>query len=41
VSSVVEKLDVTSQKIEDLNCTTVKVENPTLMQFLYSVFSKE
>jgi hypothetical protein len=41
VNSVLEKLDATSQKSEDLNCTTVKVENPTLMQSLYSIFSKE
>jgi len=41
VSSVLEKLDATSQKSEDLNCTTVKVEKPTLMQSLYTVFSKE
>lgn len=41
VSSVLEKLDATSQKSEDLNCTIVKAENPTLMQSLYSVFSKE
>jgi hypothetical protein len=41
VSGVLEKLVATSQKSEDLNCTTVKFENPTLMQSLYSVFSKE
>jgi hypothetical protein len=41
VNSVLEKLVATSQKSEDLNCTTVKFENPTLMQSLYSVFSKK
>jgi hypothetical protein len=41
VSGVLEKLVATFQKSEDLNCTTVKVENPTLMLSLYAVFSKE
>lgn len=41
MSSVLEKRDATSQKSKELNCTTVKVQNPTLMQSLYSVFSKQ
>jgi len=41
VSSVLEKLDATSQKSEELKCITMKVEKPKLMPSLYSVFSKE